>query len=168
MNKLYLFFLASTTFIFFSLNENTVNKPNIGFDKHESEFGALEYRLIGPFRGGRSAAVTGVPKKPNLYYFGATGGGVWKTQDGGNKWENISDGFFGGSIGSVSVAKSDPNVIYVGGGEKTVRGNVSSGYGVWKSLDAGKTWNFSGLKNSRHIPRITIDPNNHDIVYLTN
>ena len=165
MNKLYLFFLASTTFIFFSLNANTVNKPNIGFDKHESEFGALEYRLIGPFRGGRSAAVTGVPNKPNLYYFGATGGGVWKTQDGGNKWENISDGFFGGSIGSVSVAKSDPNVIYVGGGEKTVRGNVSSGYGVWKSLDAGKTWNFSGLKNSRHIPRITIDPNNHDIVY---
>jgi len=165
MNKLYLFFLVSTTFIFFSLNANTVNNSNIGFDKHENEFGALEYRLIGPFRGGRSAAVTGVPNKPNLYYFGATGGGVWKTQDGGNKWENISDGFFGGSIGSVSVAKSDPNVIYVGGGEKTVRGNVSSGYGVWKSLDAGKTWNFSGLKNSRHIPRITIDPNNHDIVY---
>ena len=165
MNKLYLFFIISSTFIFFSLNANTVNKSSIDIDKHESEFGALEYRLIGPFRGGRSAAVTGVPNKPNLYYFGATGGGVWKTQDGGNKWENISDGFFGGSIGSVSVAKSDPNVIYVGGGEKTVRGNVSSGYGVWKSLDAGKTWKFSGLKNSRHIPRISIDPNNHDIVY---
>jgi photosystem II stability/assembly factor-like uncharacterized protein len=165
MKKLYLFFIISSTFIFFSLNANTVNKSSIDVDKHESEFGALEYRLIGPFRGGRSAAVTGVPNKPNLYYFGATGGGVWKTQDGGNKWENISDGFFGGSIGSVSVAKSDPNVIYVGGGEKTVRGNVSSGYGVWKSLDAGKTWKFSGLKNSRHIPRISIDPNNHDIVY---
>ena len=165
MNKLYLFFIISSTFIFFSLNANTVNKSSIDIDKHESEFGALEYRLIGPFRGGRSAAVTGVPNKPNLYYFGATGGGVWKTQDGGNKWENISDGFFGGSIGSVSVAKSDPNVIYVGGGEKTVRGNVSSGYGVWKSIDAGKTWKFSGLKNSRHIPRISIDPNNHDIVY---
>jgi photosystem II stability/assembly factor-like uncharacterized protein len=165
MKKLYLFFIISSTFIFFSLNANTVNKSSIDIDKYESEFGALEYRLIGPFRGGRSAAVTGVPNKPNLYYFGATGGGVWKTQDGGNKWENISDGFFGGSIGSVSVAKSDPNVIYVGGGEKTVRGNVSSGYGVWKSLDAGKTWKFSGLKNSRHIPRISIDPNNHDIVY---
>jgi len=165
MKKLYLFFIISSTFIFFSLNANTVKKSSIDIDKHESEFGALEYRLIGPFRGGRSAAVTGVPNKPNLYYFGATGGGVWKTQDGGNKWENISDGFFGGSIGSVSVAKSDPNVIYVGGGEKTVRGNVSSGYGVWKSLDAGKTWKFSGLKNSRHIPRISIDPNNHDIVY---
>lgn len=165
MKKLYLFFIISSTFIYFSLNANTVNKSSIDIHKHESEFGALEYRLIGPFRGGRSAAVTGVPNKPNLYYFGATGGGVWKTQDGGNKWENISDGFFGGSIGSVSVAKSDPNVIYVGGGEKTVRGNVSSGYGVWKSLDAGKTWKFSGLKNSRHIPRISIDPNNHDIVY---
>ena len=165
MKKLYLFFIISSTFIFFSLNAKTVKKSSIDIDKHESEFGALEYRLIGPFRGGRSAAVTGVPNKPNLYYFGATGGGVWKTQDGGNKWENISDGFFGGSIGSVSVAKSDPNVIYVGGGEKTVRGNVSSGYGVWKSLDAGKTWKFSGLKNSRHIPRISIDPNNHDIVY---
>ncbi|MDB2321776.1 glycosyl hydrolase [Flavobacteriaceae bacterium] len=165
MKKLYLFFIISSTFIFFSLNANTVKKSSIDIDKHESEFGALEYRLIGPFRGGRSAAVTGVPNKPNLYYFGATGGGVWKTQDGGNKWENITDGFFGGSIGSVSVAKSDPNVIYVGGGEKTVRGNVSSGYGVWKSLDAGKTWKFSGLKNSRHIPRISIDPNNHDIVY---
>ncbi|MDC0477401.1 glycosyl hydrolase [Flavobacteriaceae bacterium] len=165
MKKLYLFFIISSTFIFFSLNANTFKKSSIDIDKHKSEFGALEYRLIGPFRGGRSAAVTGVPNKPNLYYFGATGGGVWKTQDGGNKWENISDGFFGGSIGSVSVAKSDPNVIYVGGGEKTVRGNVSSGYGVWKSLDAGKTWKFSGLKNSRHIPRISIDPNNHDIVY---
>jgi len=165
MKKLYLFFIISSTFIFFSLNANTFKKSSIDIDKHKSEFGALEYRLIGPFRGGRSAAVTGVPNKPNLYYFGATGGGVWKTQDGGNKWENISDGFFGGSIGSVSVAKSDPNVVYVGGGEKTVRGNVSSGYGVWKSLDAGKTWKFSGLKNSRHIPRISIDPNNHDIVY---
>jgi len=111
------------------------------------QYSGLDYRLIGPFRGGRSAAVTGVPNKPNLYYFGAAGGGVWKTENGGDHWKNISDGFFGGSIGSVTVSKSDPNVIYVGGGEKTVRGNVSSGYGVWKSIDAGKTWSFSGLKN---------------------
>ena len=129
------------------------------------QYSALDYRLIGPFRGGRSAAVTGVPNKPNLYYFGAAGGGVWKTENGGDHWKNISDGFFGGSIGSVTVSKSDPNVIYVGGGEKTVRGNVSSGYGVWKSIDAGKTWSFSGLKNSRHIPRISVDPNDHNIVY---
>ncbi|WP_109302742.1 glycosyl hydrolase [Aquimarina sp. AU474] len=128
-------------------------------------YDALEYRLIGPFRGGRSAAVTGVPGKPNLFYFGATGGGVWKTTDGGRTWGNISDGFFGGSIGSIAVSKSDPNVIYVGGGEKTLRGNVSSGYGVWKSVDAGKTWVQSGLPKSRHIPRIAIHPTDPNIVY---
>nr|WP_321229500.1 glycosyl hydrolase [uncultured Psychroserpens sp.] len=131
----------------------------------ESQYDALEYRLLGPFRGGRSAAVTGVPNKPNLYYFGATGGGIWKTQDGGRSWKNISDGFFGGSIGAITVSKSDPNVLYVGGGEKTVRGNVSSGYGIWKSVDAGKTWTSAGLKNSRHVPRIAVDPTDYNVVY---
>ncbi len=131
----------------------------------ESQYNALEYRLLGPFRGGRSAAVTGVPNKPNLYYFGSTGGGIWKTLDGGRSWENISDSFFGGSIGAITVSKSDPNVMYVGGGEKTVRGNVSSGYGIWKSVDAGKTWTSVGLKNSRHVPRIAVDPTDHNIVY---
>lgn len=131
----------------------------------ESLYGALEYRQLGPFRGGRSAAVTGVPNKPNLFYFGATGGGIWKTEDGGRHWKNISDGYFGGSIGAIAVAKDDPNVIYVGGGEQTVRGNVSSGLGAYKSVDAGKTWEEIGLKNSRHIPRIAVDPRNHEIVY---
>ena len=84
----------------------------------EALYSALEYRSIGPYRGGRSAAVAGVPNKPLLYYFGATGGGVWRTQDGGQSWENLSDGFFGGSIGAVAVSEWDPNVIYVGGGEK--------------------------------------------------
>ncbi|WP_369998897.1 WD40/YVTN/BNR-like repeat-containing protein [Winogradskyella sp.] len=150
--------IAVVLLSFFSLNIQSQNFQ-------ESDYGALEYRLLGPFRGGRSAAVTGVPNKPNLFYFGATGGGIWKTTDGGREWENISDGYFGGSIGAIAVSKSDPNVIYVGGGEKTVRGNVSSGYGVWKSVDAGKTWKASGLPKSRHIPRIAVHPTNHNIVY---
>ena len=131
----------------------------------ETMYDAVEWRNVGPFRGGRSAAVTGVAGKPNLYYFGATGGGVWRTKDGGRNWKNISDGYFGGSVGSLAVSESDPNVIYVGGGEVTVRGNVSHGYGVWKSVDAGKTWESLGLEKTRHIPRMRIHPTNPDIVY---
>jgi len=131
----------------------------------ENLYKGLEYRLIGPFRGGRSAAVTGVTGEENLFYFGSTGGGIWKTVDGGRSWDNISDGFFGGSIGSIAVAETDKNVIYVGGGEKTVRGNVSSGYGVWKTEDAGKTWISSGLEKSRHISRMAIHPDDHNTVY---
>ena len=130
-----------------------------------SYLAGVKWRNIGPFRGGRSAAVTGVSGKPNLYYFGSTGGGVWRTTDAGNSWENISDGYFGGSIGAVAVSEWDNNVIYVGGGEKTVRGNVSYGYGMWKSVDAGKTWEQKGLKNSRHISRVRIHPKNPDLVY---
>ena len=139
------------------------NQPEIAYD--ENLYKGLEYRLIGPFRGGRSAAVTGVPGEENLFYFGSTGGGIWKTVDGGRSWDNISDGFFGGSIGSIAVAETDKNVIYVGGGEKTVRGNVSSGYGVWKTEDAGKTWISSGLEKSRHISRMAIHPDDHNTVY---
>ena len=131
----------------------------------EENYSAIKWRNIGPFRGGRSAAVTGVPGKSNLFYMGATGGGVWKTTDAGNSWENISDGFFGGSVGAVAVSEWDNNVIYVGNGEVTVRGNVSSGDGIWKTVDAGKTWKHMGLPNSRHIPRIRIHPKNSDIVY---
>jgi photosystem II stability/assembly factor-like uncharacterized protein len=131
----------------------------------EALFQSLSWREVGPYRGGRSAAVTGVPSQPLTYYFGATGGGVWKTLDGGSSWQNVSDGFFGGSIGAVAVAESDPNVVYVGGGEKTVRGNVSHGEGVWKSVDAGKSWRHVGLPDSRHIPRIRIHPDNPDLVY---
>jgi len=131
----------------------------------ESLYGALEWRNIGPHRGGRSAAVTGVPGKPMLFYMGATGGGVWRTQNGGQTWENLSDGYFGGSIGAVAVSEYDNNIIYVGGGEVTVRGNVSSGYGLWKTYDAGKTWESIGLEDSRHVPRIRIHPKNPDLVY---
>ncbi len=149
--------------ISFSQKKIAVNKSVLTFD--EKLYNSLEWRNIGPFRGGRSAAVTGVPGKPNLFYFGATGGGVWKTTDAGNTWVNISDGFFGSSIGAIAVSEWDNNVIYVGGGESTVRGNVSPGTGMYKSTDAGKTWAGIGLKNSRHIPRIRIHPKNPDLVY---
>ena len=131
----------------------------------ENKQGSLKFRNLGPHRGGRSATVTGVPGQPNLYYFGAAGGGVWKTKDGGQTWTNISDGYFGGSIGAVAVAESNPNIIYVGGGEKTVRGNVSYGYGMWKSIDGGKSWTPIGLKNSRHISRIRVDKQDPNLVY---
>lgn len=130
-----------------------------------SALSQLRYRSIGPFRGGRSAAAAGVPGKPMLYYFGATGGGVWKTEDGGATWSNISDGSFGGSIGSVAVSLSDPNTIYVGGGEVTVRGNVSHGHGMWKTQDGGKTWESLGFEDAHHIPRMCIDPRDPDRVY---
>jgi photosystem II stability/assembly factor-like uncharacterized protein len=152
---------ALLLFVLFGIFTETVHSQTY----NEDLYSALDYRLLGPFRGGRSAAVTGVPGKPNLFYFGATGGGVWETKDGGRTWKNLSDGFFGGSIGSIVISKSDPNVIYVGGGEKTVRGNVSSGYGIWKTEDAGKTWKQAGLEKSRHIPRIVVHPKDHNVVY---
>ncbi len=165
-----LILLSAVLSIALSISTDTVNAQRKRKAKKTESissdlYGSLSYRLVGPFRGGRSAAVTGVPNKPNLYYMGATGGGVWRTQDAGTTWKNISDGYFGGSIGAVEVAQSDPNVIYVGGGEETVRGNVSSGYGVFKSTDAGKTWESKGLTNSRHIPRMRVHPKNENIVY---
>ena len=124
----------------------------------ESNLEGLEWREIGPYRGGRSAAVAGIPQDRETFYFGSTGGGVWKTENGGGQWKNISDGFFGGSIGAVAVSSWDPNVIYVGTGEKTVRGNVSVGNGMWKSTDAGRSWSHIGLGDSRRIPRVRIHP----------
>ena len=126
----------------------------------------MRWRELGPFRGGRSCTVTGVPGQPNLYYFGTVGGGVWRTKDAGQTWENITDSYFGGTIGAVAVAESDPNVIYVGEGEQTLRNNVSSGWGVWKSTDAGASWKHIGLSDSRHIARIRIHPKNPDVVYV--
>lgn len=159
--KKYLF-LASCLFL---ISAHKVNAQKIVSKFSEEFYKSIEWRNIGPFRGGRSAAVTGIPNKANLYYMGATGGGVWKTTDAGNSWSNISDGFFGGSVGAIAVSESDNNVIYVGNGEVTVRGNVSSGDGLWKSVNAGKTWKHMGLKKSRHIPRVRIHPKNSDIVF---
>ena len=130
-------------------------------------FQALEYRLIGPYRGGRVTAVTGVAGDPFTYYMGSTGGGVWKTTSGGQTWENLSDGFFeAGSIGAVTVAESDPNIVYAGTGSACPRGNVSPGVGLYKSTDAGKTWVHAGLRKAGQIARIRIHPNNPDLVYV--
>jgi photosystem II stability/assembly factor-like uncharacterized protein len=127
----------------------------------------FQYRQIGPFRGGRVNAVAGVPSQPNVYYFGATGGGVWKTTDAGENWEPVSDKFFKtGAVGAIEVSVSDPNVIYVGMGEHAVRGNVSHGDGVYKSVDAGKTWQHVGLSDSRQIGRIRIHPKNPDVAFV--
>ncbi|MDT0630173.1 glycosyl hydrolase [Rubrivirga sp. S365] len=128
-------------------------------------FSSLEYRLVGPFRGGRASGVAGIAGDPLTYYQAATGGGVWRTTDAGGTWENISDGSFGGSIGSVAVAPSDPNVIYVGGGEKSLRGNVSPGWGMWKSEDAGRSWRSLGFEGGQHIPRMVVHPRDEDVVY---
>lgn len=159
--------LLSLSFILIFQIESFPQKNKSVTDTISSAFmKSMTWRNIGPFRGGRSAAVTGVSGKPNLFYFGSTGGGVWRTTDAGNSWENISDGFFGGSIGAVAVSPSDNNILYVGEGEETVRGNVSSGNGVWKSKDAGKTWEHIGLNDTRHISRIRIHPENPDIIYV--
>ncbi len=135
-------------------------------NKEDVLFKNLNYRLIGPFRGGRSAAVAGSFKNTNTFYFGGVGGGVWKTTDGGSNWMNISDKFFGGSIGSVAVSPSDETIIYAGEGEHTMRGNVSEGLGgIWRTDDGGKNWRNLGLKDGRHIIRIIIHPKNPDIVW---
>jgi len=126
----------------------------------------LAWREVGPYRGGRASAVEGIAGQRDVYYFGSCGGGVWKTTDGGQTWKAVSDGFFGGTVGAVAVAPSDPAVVYAGGGEQTVRGNVSHGDGMWKSTDAGKTWTRIGLEDSRHIARIRVHPSNPDLVYV--
>tara|TARA_A100001037_G_scaffold306822_1_gene356194 strand:- start:23119 stop:26325 length:3207 start_codon:yes stop_codon:yes gene_type:complete len=127
----------------------------------------LYYRCIGPFRGGRVVAVVGDPKDANIFYFGACAGGVWKTYDGGLFWENISDNYFNSaSIGAIAVSDSNPNIIYVGTGEACIRGNVTTGDGVYKSTDAGLTWENIGLEKTRHISRIRIHPTNPDLVYV--
>jgi len=140
----------------------SLSDPNTLIDP--SFLQALQYRTVGPYRGGRSSAVTGVRQHPHLFYMGS--GGVWRTVNAGESWENISDGFFEtGSIGSIDVADSDPNVIYVGTGQSTIRGNVSTGKGIYKSVDAGKTWTHIGLRDAGQIAMIIVHPSNPDLVY---
>ena len=131
-------------------------------------FRAMQYRNIGPFRGGRADAAAGVPGQPLVYYAGYTGGGVWKTENAGHAWRNISDGFFKvGSIGAIAVAPSDPNVVYVGTGEHPVRGQSSSyGDGMYRSTDAGRSWTRIGLEATRQIAQVRVHPTNPDLVYV--
>ena len=135
-----------------------------GFDS--AVFGGIKWREIGPYRGGRSVAVAGSSKRPYEFYFGTTGGGVFKTTDGGMTWAPVTDKYFGGTIGAIGISESNPDVVYVGTGEYPIRGNVSHGDGVFKSTDGGKTWAFVGLGDSRQISRVRVHPTNPDIVYV--
>ncbi|MGA2589739.1 MAG: glycosyl hydrolase [Bryobacteraceae bacterium] len=139
--------------------------PSDDKDKKKEEQG-MQYRAIGPFRGGRSLTASGVPGDPSIYYFGSTGGGVWKSTDGATTWKPVFDHEKSSSIGSLAVAPSDPNVIYAGTGEGCIRGNAAQGDGVYKSVDAGKTWKNVGLRDSRAIGKLIVHPRNPDIVYV--
>ena len=132
----------------------------------EKPFKGMRYRLIGPFRGGRSLTAAGIPGDPTTYYFGATGGGVWKSADGAMTWSSVFDKEGTSAIGSLAVANSNPNVLYVGTGEACIRGNISHGDGVYKSLDGGKTWKNVGLRDSRAVGKVVIHPSNPDIVFV--
>jgi photosystem II stability/assembly factor-like uncharacterized protein/DNA-binding FrmR family transcriptional regulator len=132
----------------------------------EKLFGAMRWRQVGPFRGGRVLAVTGVPGEPNVFYFGGASSGVWKSTDAGTNWQPLFDKQPIASIGAIAVAQSDHNVIYVGSGEACIRGNISYGNGVYKSIDAGKTWKNIGLKDTQHIGALIIDPRDPNVVFV--
>lgn len=130
-------------------------------------FEGMRWRMVGPHRGGRTTAIAGVPGQPHTFYAGYTGGGVWRTDDAGNSWTPLTDAFFdNGNVGAIAVAASDPNVIYVGLGSASIRGNVSVGTGVWKSVDAGATWHYLGLPESGAIGKLVVHPTNPDVVLV--
>jgi photosystem II stability/assembly factor-like uncharacterized protein len=150
-----------------ALAQGRGGRGNAAGPRIEGPMQDIRWRQIGPFRGGRVLAVAGVTTQPQVYYFGATGGGVFKTTDGGATWIPVSDGqFANGDVGAIAVAESDPNVVYVGMGEACIRGNASPGDGVYKSTDAGRTWKNVGLKDTQQIGRVMIDPRNANVVYV--
>src|SRR4051812_46009567 len=134
--------------------------------RDSAAYAGLHWREVGPFRGGRSVAVTGNPSRENEFWLGTTGGGVFKSINAGQSWAPVTDKYFGGTIGAIAVAPSAPDVVYVGGGEYPIRGNVSHGDGVWKTTDGGKTWAFMGLAETRQIADVVVNPTNPDLVYV--
>jgi photosystem II stability/assembly factor-like uncharacterized protein len=139
-------------------------RPATSYDT--TAFAALTWRAIGPYRGGRSVAVAGSAQRPQEYYMGTTGGGVFKTTDGGITWLPVTDKYFGGTIGSIEVDPQNPDIVWVGGGETCIRGNVSHGDGVWMSKDAGRTWSYMGLKETEQIAVVKVHPTNSQTVYV--
>src|SRR5215467_12413295 len=129
-------------------------------------YNGLRWRMIGPFRGGRSNAVAGIEGRPNVYYFGSVGGGVWKSTNGSETWEPIFDSQPIASIGALAIAPSNPDIIYVGTGEATLRSNLTYGNGMYKSGDGGKSWTHIGLSDSQHIARILVDPHDPNTVLV--
>src|ERR1700682_5749342 len=133
----------------------------------ERLFNCVQWRCIGPHRGGRWVTVAGHPTDPGTFYFGACAGGVWKTTNAGSHWQNVSDGFFNtAAVGGLAVSDSDPNVVYAGTGEACIRSNVSHGDGVYRSDDSGRSWRNTGLAATRHISRVVVHPTNPDLVYV--
>ena len=140
--------------------------PFIAQPYEGASFGDMRWRAIGPFRGGRTKAITGVPGEPNVFYMAAVNGGVWKTTDFGRTWTPIFDDQPTGSIGAIAVAPSDPNIVYVGSGEGLARPDLSVGDGIYKSIDAGKTWTHLGLRDGQQIPMIIVDPRDANRLFV--
>ena len=163
--SLWLFVFIIVPLLFGNLNLKAQQKPKPPVDP--TYFKSYEWRNIGPERGGRSLGSAGSPGRPNEYYFGATGGGLWKTVDGGNEWYPVTDGqITSSSIGAVAVAETNPDIVYIGGGETQLRGSITQGDGVYKTTDGGKTWRHLGLKETQAISRIRIHPTNPNVVYV--
>src|SRR6476620_841864 len=157
--------MPALRFLFFGLTILSAALAPCSLSADEGFAGALRWRNVGPFRGGRTHAIAGVPSQPNVFYMAQVNGGVWKTNDYGRTWQPIFDDQPTGSIGSVAVSVSDPNIVYVGSGEGLHRPDLSVGDGIYKSTDAGKTWTHLGLRDGQQIPQLAVDPHDPNKVF---